>query len=66
MFIFGSLLVAFKVCSRSLGSLAWLWPEILPGQAKSHARPNFWLGFGLGSKAKKPWLFGLTPKSEHH
>ncbi len=52
--------------SRSLGFLARLWLERRSGQAKSHARPKFWLGFGLGTKAKKPWLFGLRPKPEHH
>ncbi|KAJ7432552.1 hypothetical protein B0H11DRAFT_1940394 [Mycena galericulata] len=37
--------------SRSLGFLAWLWPKRGSGQAKSHTRPRFWLGFGLGTKA---------------
>ncbi|KAJ6615033.1 hypothetical protein B0H10DRAFT_1950168 [Mycena sp. CBHHK59/15] len=52
--------------SKSLGFLAWLRPERWLGQAKSHHRPRFWLGFGLGTKAKKPWLFGLKPKPEHY
>ncbi|KAJ7277374.1 hypothetical protein C8J57DRAFT_1223123 [Mycena rebaudengoi] len=42
----------------------WLWPGKISGQAKS--QPNFWLGSGLGTKAKKPWLFGLRPKPDHH
>ncbi|KAJ7654052.1 hypothetical protein DFH06DRAFT_1299127, partial [Mycena polygramma] len=45
--------------SKSHGFLARLWPERCPGQAKSRARPRFWPGFGPGTKAKKPWLFGL-------
>jgi hypothetical protein len=35
-----------------------------PGQKPT--RPHFWIGFGLGTKAKKPWLFGLRPESEKH
>jgi hypothetical protein len=27
--------------------------------------PN-WLGFGRGTKTKKPWLFGLRPEPEKH
>ncbi|KAJ7628268.1 armadillo-type protein [Mycena polygramma] len=52
--------------AKSRGFLARPWPERYPSQAKSHARPRFWLGFGPGTKAKKPWLFGLKPKPEHH
>ncbi|KAJ7882126.1 hypothetical protein B0H13DRAFT_1891052 [Mycena leptocephala] len=33
-------------------------------QAKSQRRPQFWLGFGLGTKTKKPQLFGLRPRPE--
>jgi hypothetical protein len=38
------------------------------GLTKSQAKPTIipWLGFGFGTKAKKPWLFGLRPKPEKH
>ncbi|KAJ6524874.1 hypothetical protein DFH09DRAFT_1095893 [Mycena vulgaris] len=51
---------------KNHGFLARLWPGRLQGRAKSHLRPTFWLGFGLGTKAKKPRLFGLRPKPVHH
>ncbi|KAJ6579132.1 hypothetical protein DFH09DRAFT_1447361 [Mycena vulgaris] len=51
---------------KSHGFLARLWPERMQGRAKSHLRPRFWLGFGHGTKAKKPRLFGLRPKPVHH
>jgi hypothetical protein len=40
----------------------WLWLDEISGQAIGYQ----WLGFGFGTKAKKPWLFGLRPKPEHH
>jgi len=61
---------------------AWLWPEsyqamafggdLMPihgfGLAKSQARPRPTLAEARQSQsqAKKPWLFGLRPKPEHH
>ncbi|KAJ7624020.1 hypothetical protein B0H17DRAFT_1151405 [Mycena rosella] len=36
------------------------------GLGNHEAGPKFWLGLGSGTKAKKPWLFGLRPKPKHH
>jgi hypothetical protein len=54
--------------SLSHGFWREIWTKFGFGPTESQVGPsaNWWLGFGFGTKAKKPWLFGLRPKPEHH
>ncbi|KAJ7135088.1 hypothetical protein C8R46DRAFT_1048031 [Mycena filopes] len=55
-----------KIFNKSRGFLAWPWPDNIQSRAKSQLRPRFWPWLGFGTKAKKPRLFGLRPKPDHH